>query len=213
MARKTLKFSSGRHKTILSIRGWCIAVIAITSSLAFMHGDTTLISEQVNRMVGIPNYFASIIIIATLFIENKSFNLYKPLALYIVFSWLLMTFWFYDKFSISPLTLIVMLLFCGVGDDVLLFAFKKYKIFLLITSAYGILSYTSFLFSLGLPFTTVPYYSAGESMGWTYENYYLALLVLSTDGLRLCGLFNEPGYFGTILALYLISQKMNFKKD
>ncbi len=196
---------------MIVVRGWCIAIIAITSSLAMMHGDTTLVSEQVNRMMGLPNYVASVIFIATILMEPWSVRLYKPLAVYVVVGWLMMTFWYYDKLSISPLLLIVMLLFCCAGERAWLYALGKYKWFLLVTSGYGIIAYISFFFSLGLPHTTVPYYSSGELMGWTYENYYLTLLVFSSDGLRLSGLFNEPGYFGTIVALYLISQKFDFK--
>lgn len=32
------------------------------------------------------------------------------------------------------------------------------------------------------------------------------------DGMRLCGLFNEPGYFGTMLALAIVSENFNIKK-
>lgn len=199
-------------KRMVVIRGWCIAIIAITSSLAMMHGDTTLVSEQVNRLMGVPNYIASIIFIITILREPKSVQMYKPLAAYIIVGWLLMTFWYYDKLSVSPLLLIVLLLFCCAGERVWLYALERYKWFLLITSAYGVIAYISFFFSLGLPHTSIPYYSSGELMGWTYENYYLALLVLSQDGLRLAGLFNEPGYFGTIVALYLISQKFDLKR-
>ena len=54
---------------MIAVRGWCIAIIAVTSSLAMMHGDTTLVSEQVNKMMGLPNYIASIIFILTIQIK------------------------------------------------------------------------------------------------------------------------------------------------
>jgi hypothetical protein len=49
-------------------------------------------------------------------------------------------------------------------------------------------------------------------MSYYYVNYYLSYIVISGDGVRSCGFFNEPGYFGIILGLVLLSDKFEIKK-
>ena len=45
-----------------------------------------------------------------------------------------------------------------------------------------------------------------------YLNYGFAYIVALDGILRLCGLFNEPGYFGTILALVLCIEQLDLQK-
>ena len=200
-----------RHNTIVNIRGWCLAIIATVSSLAMMHGDSNLVSDGIRRLIAIPNYLSTLIIIVTVIYDNKSFKIYAPLTICVFVTWFITSFNAYREIDYAPLSLIILILFSGLGDEVWSNALGKYRYFLLITSLYGILAYASFVFSLGLPYVMLDFYGNHGTINDSYINYYLSLLTLSPEGLRLCGLFNEPGYFGTVIALYLISQKVNLR--
>lgn len=73
----------------------------------------------------------------------------------------------------------------------------------------GIVAYFDFLLGLGLPHSIEEYYIQRDNAN--YINYTFAYLFVEFDGIRLCGLFNEPGAFGTFLALFLILDGFNYK--
>lgn len=64
----------------------------------------------------------------------------------------------------------------------------------------GIFCYAAYILHLPLPHIRTEYY--GDE-NWYYIYYYFSVLVDSEGQIRLCGLFNEPGFFGTILGLML----------
>jgi len=75
----------------------------------------------------------------------------------------------------------------------------------------GIFCYLSYILKLGVPYEVVNYYSSRFTA--YYYDYKLAYLYHGVSGeVRLCGLFNEPGYFGTICALLLCIDQINLKK-
>lgn len=92
---------------------------------------------------------------------------------------------------------------------------KKY---FLITSILGIICYIVYILKLPLPYTKLPIY--GDTTGAEFEkwgtsivNYHISYIYDSGVSIvRLCGLYNEPGWFGTFLAFYLCSEKLNLKK-
>lgn len=195
------------------IKGWSLAIIAIVSSLAILLGENQLVSPAVHSLVPIPNYIATIILLFVLLKEGKPLRPYTPLMICVILYWLLITFHLYGNIGIELhiLALTILLLFCLLGEKVWLFSYLIYKKFLILSSFLGIISYISYIFSLGLPYQIVPYYFFAEK-GWVYINFYFSHLVFDTESLRLCGVFNEPGYFGTILALCLVVENFNLKK-
>lgn len=76
-------------------------------------------------------------------------------------------------------------------------------------SVLGVIATFGFVSGM-LSFETVPYYL--DIPGTFYANFHIAYFYASETGFRLCGLFNEPGYFGTILALYLVASGLNIRK-
>lgn len=89
--------------------------------------------------------------------------------------------------------------------------YKKFRCFVIIMCVLGILCYWSFLFDLGLPYSIVEFYDVDN--GAVYLNYHISYIYsqVSTMSLRLCGLFNEPGYLGTVTAMVLIIERMNLR--
>lgn len=83
------------------------------------------------------------------------------------------------------------------------------KRFLLLLSICGIASYLLYLIGLP-PFKRVEYY--GEQLGGHYYSYWVSVLYVKDGTARLCSLFNEPGYFGTIIAILLCIERIQLKK-
>ena len=199
------------------ICGVAIGVIAIVFSLAIMHGDSTLIDPSKRFLVAIPNYLALLVLSFEVFSSPKEFKLFIPLFIVWIFQWLL------DNFHLAPgvessvqwPTLILIFLFCMMKPRVWHYGFRVYRIFLVVTSLFGIVAFGAFLTGVIQPLDTVEYYNNSGGQNAMYIVYPLSYLVVgSTDGIeaiRLSGLFNEPGYFGTILALALIADGLDIR--
>ena len=96
--------------------------------------------------------------------------------------------------------------------DSKIWVFKGFRIFIILMSVLGIICYVSFVLNLGLPYIIQNYYST-ESQS-LYINYHISYVQCSSNEAypRLCGLFNEPGYLGTVAALILIVERLNLKR-
>ena len=77
----------------------------------------------------------------------------------------------------------------------------------------GIIAFICNIFSIDvLPKTVCPYYAERLSNNYMYYDYYFSYVLVEFPFTRLCGLFNEPGYFGTFLGLFLVAEKLNLSK-
>lgn len=81
----------------------------------------------------------------------------------------------------------------------------------------GVVCYASYLLHLGLPYSLVQFYR--EAWNVYYANYHIAYVQSFSEGLglmsflpRLCGLYNEPGYLGTVCAMVLMAENLNLKR-
>lgn len=97
----------------------------------------------------------------------------------------------------------------------------QYKTFIyckkgwLLCSIIGIICFVVYLFKIPIPYTEHEYYSRIlENVGVFryYINYKICFLYKEGTIIRLCGICNEPGYFGTISALFLCADNINLKK-
>jgi hypothetical protein len=91
-----------------------------------------------------------------------------------------------------------------------MWVYTKLRLFLVAMCAAGALCYISYCLKLGLPYVLQDYYFGNAH----YVNFHVAYINSSHEELfpRLCGLFNEPGYLGTIVALALIVDRMNLRR-
>lgn len=114
-----------------------------------------------------------------------------------------------SKFNYDFLLLGFLLLFFLCDDETkerLYDAIFKYMVFV---SIVGIVCYLSYVFNLGIPYKINNYYFGDD----IYVNYTLCYLITgSSKVVRLCGLFVEPGLFGTLLGLLICSSKLSFRK-
>lgn len=185
-------------------------IYAILSCIAIGYSDTTLVPISIPSRIAWLNYIVTLFMILVLLNKGVQYTrLIKYRLTVIFFVSILKIFHTYNGGLdiMNILGAIPLLAFCFVDDEVLLKAFRLYRKVLIIISITAIAIYIDFFAIHVLPNTTVPFYG---SDGF-YVNYYISYISLGEDGIRSCGFFNEPGFFGTILALYLISDKINLK--
>lgn len=193
------------------IAGWSLAILAITRSLAVMHGDSTLASPAISTLLYLMTYVCLLLFLPCVVLRIKSIKLASLLLFSCVLLFSLVSFIhsYKDDSGLNIVMLVIMICFCFSNNTARLVAFRIFRIFLIISSALGIIAYISYVFSLGIPFRVVPFY---DQVAYSYIDFRFAYLTVSIISARLCGLFNEPGYLGTFVALFLIADNLNFKK-
>ena len=124
-------------------------------------------------------------------------------------------FYFFDSYESFPplngLNYIMMLLYVFCTSDERFESFTLARKFLVLLSAAGIVCWVSYVFKLGIPYTLASFYGKNVN-NFTYVDYKICYLYQNFIEIRLCGLFNEPGFFGTVLAFFLCADNLNFKK-
>lgn len=186
------------------------AALVLTSS-ALVHGDTTLAPKTVSSILILGNWALFPLM---LFFVNWQQQITK-----IGFSVLLLAiFWFifyhfhvaFKNTNSGTLRFLYIVLVAFLEKNVLQNAVILFRKYLVVTSVLGIIVYLDFLTISVLPHTLVDYYSKDEVS--FYVNYYFSYILQAGSSLRLCGLFNEPGYLGTFLAFALLIEKLNMKR-
>lgn len=182
-------------------------LICTISSMAIYASDTTLSTKLVQNALVVFIYLSISFVGLRVFLKNKfkfSLVLISPLV-YVILCYIN---------SPSPrfnlLLLVDLLLFASLTDDSKTYIFLLFKKYLVVTSALGIIAYICYMVSIPIPHETKAYYS--EFTSSVYIDYHFSYLVVAMPFVRLCGLFNEPGYLGTIIAFVLCSDNMNLKK-
>lgn len=195
---------------------FCLFIISVISGLAINAGDTTLAPRFVKTLFIVLCYLLSLTCIISI-INNNAISRARY-STYILFS--VFCFWLMGVVNTAPgvnpqyapLFVLEMLAFALASDNVKREAFALYKWALVAMSIAGLLVVFSFFIYPILPHRIIPYYGENVVDTFYYDYTISYLYVDSMDGIRLCGLFNEPGYFGTMLALTLVSERCNIRK-
>lgn len=157
-------------------------------------------------------------------ILGKKLSVYEfILFLSPLINYLLKTIWKYGPAQSSGTSVSALLICLGVvltSDEVKNKTFQFIKLLLVGMSFIGIICYFSYVLNLGIPYIQQPYYGYSGNMGVemmqkfgvSYINFHVCYLYHEFNTARLCGLFNEPGWFGTFLAFYLCEENLNFKR-
>lgn len=183
-------------------------VITFISGLGMTHGDSTLSDNTVRSILAsIRLVCLSISAFLLLFnkVEKNVLILLPPIIYFLIIN--LNSFGSADWSVISLLYLLAFLLMDATTKKKL---FQCYKVCLLVMACIGIIVYLMYMVSFPFPYRVVNYYS--EYFQGSYIDYGLSYIFVYSGSVRLCGLFNEPGYFGTILALILCVERLNLKK-
>jgi hypothetical protein len=110
-----------------------------------------------------------------------------------------------EKFNV--LLLLVLCLFVLLPRQDKRDVYNIYRKFLVVTSGLGLFIYLCIMVGIPFPHRVLAYYGT-HSYGATYLDFYIGYAVVN----RFCGLFNEPGYLGTVIALILCIERMNLNR-
>lgn len=188
-------------------------IMSTLTGLAIAHSDSTLYSENV-RHIYVYIIFISLVMAFVCIVSSRP--KWTIVALIPIVYALITTL--HTNFEVSgnaifsatydALRLIGFLLLSPAGKRIV---FQYFRQFLIIMSAIGIVCFMAYILSIPLPFIQVEYYTGASNA--QYINYYwLSFLFKEPGAVRLCGLFNEPGLFGTLLALVLCADGFDFRK-
>lgn len=106
------------------------------------------------------------------------------------------------------------IIFALAPDNIKKRTFIYFKNAFIIICIAGIICYLSYDLNLFLPYKVVNYYN-NNAIVENYIDYKFIFLYRASSSIslvRLCGICNEPGYFGTICALILCASSLNLKK-
>jgi len=189
---------------------WTVLCIVCMAGIAY---------DQVEIPRGIyiiSSYLLSFVYIGTIIFHNHRLEM-DLCYLLLPFSYFLINLIWSLAFGIEQiqfdfLTLLTSCEFMLLDRASKMWVYKKFRKFIIVVCLLGILCYLSFLFDLGLPYDIVEFYDTDS--GAIYLNYHISYIYsqVSTMSLRLCGLFNEPGYLGTVAAIVLIIERMNLRR-
>ena len=197
--------ASFERSSALAFLTFCLAVL---STLAIGHSDTTLAPVFVTQLIVKLKYVCVIgVLLLADYRHLRMPNLMNLLLPFILF--VMNVFNTPSGVSMPPsiLSVLLLLAFALLDDVTVLRVFCYYRCYLLVMAILGIIAFVAFIFQVRIPYEIIPYYTSNENM--LYANYYFSYILFYgvNDGIRLCGLFNEPGYFGTFLALMIIIER------
>ncbi len=140
-------------------------------------------------------------------ITQDKIALIIAVAFYFIYK-ILRPYKFYGLDITNALVCILLLLQTEEIKSSIFCAFKK---IIVLESVAGIIIYLIHVLPfVGLPHTVVPRLMGSET---SYANYFFSLILLDMNGeVRLCGLFDEPGYFAAFLAFFLCADDLKLKK-
>lgn len=183
------------------------SLISIISCLAIYHGDTTLVASNIPRLVTIFVVGLTLLCLATTMLNIN--NIESNIAFAIPMIYLLVTILNkYEKTVVSLYSILAIFLFLLAKREIRKKVFENYRRFLFLMCFAGIICWALYIVGIRFMAVEVPFYS--KNIGGTYVNYYVSYLCtdLNTPLIRLCGLFNEPGYLGTVVAFFLCADDL-----
>lgn len=195
---------------------FCVIVLCIMQSFAFFQTDSPLYNSTFGflylGMLFVPFFYIITYGAQYLKIEIESIFLLLSIATY----WLMEFIHSYGNLNLySSFFFFFILPYCFLKSELQARAYCCFRDILYWMSICGIIISILYYFNIVSPFSIVEYYDNAESQAISYyANYYVGYLQINDYGLtRFCGLFNEPGLFGTIAALILIANRMQMNKQ
>lgn len=192
------------------IRALCLLILLIVGSLGIKQSGYGISTGAVKvLLIWVIRVFAALFMACNIKNLRTSKENIKAI-IFFVLSWFISFIWQYTKVNPDFTNLLICVLLLMQSDRIRVIVFKYYKVFLVCAAFIGVICYSSYLLHLGIPYVTKPY---NYRDGWkVYFDYKLAYLFYDRFTVRLCGLFSEPGVFGTYIAFCLIADDLNFKK-
>jgi len=209
------------NKTIQNISIVCLAFFAISSTLGMLQGQTFISSQ-------LAQYLSRWIGYAAVLVEGGLFCLLYKNNTNSVCAWLKESLWIgipiviytairlldtapgYSE-PVQLLNTLYLLCIACSSANTRQKVYVVFKWFMVISAIFGLVTYCAYFLGWKIPFSMGEYYQYAE-YGSKYIKCFAGYLCLDCNTIRLCGWFNEPGYFGTMLALVLIAEQCNLQK-
>ncbi len=202
-----------RHVKIDNIIVFFALIITVLTSSAIAHGDTTLFTFSERRVYA---YTILILLAAIWFLMAvcQRYCISKLMVIPVIY----IVFYAFDVYENSlghlfdaGYMLLRLLPLFMLMPSLRIDLFKWYRKILIVFSVIGIFCYLWYLLKIPGLYNVVDYYT-GPGSGAYYIDFKLCYLFSEGSTLRLCGFFNEPGYFGTIIALVLCAEQFDLRK-
>ena len=188
-------------------------VITIFQSLAIFQPDSTLNPFSFKGVFVALSFFITVFNFAY---NSKCFTLNVEgilFSLSVIFFWIFELVHSYGKLTILSSTVyLVFIPFFFLNKCIQERVYDAFSKIFFAISFIGIVVYLLYTLNIVPPASFVDYYEE-DMVSSNYANYHLSYLFVTDYGLtRLCGLFNEPGFFGTLAILLLVSNRFQLNK-
>lgn len=199
------------HKKEALLAGVFVS-LALVQGWAISDGGASLSAAPLATPLLYASY-AALIVVALIILFDRDSKVWLLTFAPIAF-WLYSTINTFSDIEIGGVLIpFELALFSMLSSSVQARCFTWYRRALVVVSALGIVAYLSYILNLPVSYKIVDYYYLSEQ-GSRFVDYGFSYLLLTaySGTVRLCGVFNEPGYFGTILALVLIAEDFDIRK-
>lgn len=191
----------------------CFLIICMFQSFALFQPDSTLNPFPFKGTFVALSFFITVFIFVY---SSKSFTVNSESILFslsIIAFWLLELIHSYGKLTfLSSTVYLVFIPFLFLNNSIQERVFDAFSKLFFWVSIIGIVVFLVYIFNIVPPPSLVDYYEE-DMISSSYANYYLSYLFVTDYGLtRLCGLFNEPGFFGTLAILFWVSNRFQINK-
>lgn len=185
---------------------FCIMFFTVVAGLALYQEDSSFYNSLVSNTIRIIMYVLAAVMCVSVCHKLKRVNIgfFIP-----VLYWIYTIFNAYTNPTINLLNTITLILVFLVSFKAEIDILLIYRKWIILISILGIIGYSFYIFHVGFPYEVTHYYS--NRIAANYIDYKFTYIFSSGMSLRLCGLFNEPGFFGTVLALLLCVDRLNPK--
>lgn len=188
-----------------------VFVEAVILGLAVYASDSTLSTEIFRTILRIFVYCLAACTVFFTILRMKSIAISSILLVIVPISYQLLIFLHrYTVGELRVLSIILLIVFLLLKPQEKKRVFEMYRYYIILMACFGIFFYIINITGIPFPHRIVPYYWGNYT---DYTDYGLTYIIRGgTLFARVCGLFNEPGFFGTILAFMLCADEINLQK-
>ena len=186
----------------------CLSILFILSWIIFVeHGvfNTTRINSSLINVLWI---FGILVLLYGIY-KNKVNRFWVIIAVCIVVHRFFHILYAYKFEGLSFINIALGVGVCFISDEIRANVFKYFKYILLITSFVGVICFISYNLKFGIPYEIV---LRDDGVFWIDYKLCYFISGYANSIVRFCGIFNEPGWFGTVAAFYLCTDNLDLKK-
>ncbi|MCR5376627.1 MAG: hypothetical protein K6E71_07765 [Lachnospiraceae bacterium] len=185
----------------------CLLVILITSCAPYQEANP-LGTDFLRRLMRYMAICCAMIVVG-IGIGKKEYQVLEIVAIMSVFVFRAYnSFYAYNYTGLGLTTIILGVSVCILSDRLRAKVFNTLVGVMTVVSFLGVVCFFAYIIHLPLPFGV-----AVRADGLRFINYGISILCEENSGMvRLCGIFDEPGWMGTWMAFCLCARDLNLRK-